>query len=233
MATPLLPHRVVVLRARQRREDRPFDDIERQFALDDLDVAPDRFRRVGRQAEDVARVGEDALRFPRQQHFAVFGDLVLRLFDRLEIVGIDILETDEHARHAGALALLDEVRDLVAERVDLDHQAERNLVDFAQLDQPIEDRLPLSVAGKIIVGEEEARNAFRPVLADDVLDVVGRARARFAALDIDDGAERTLIRAAAPGIETADWCRRCACTNSIGRNGLGCPVMSTRSSVKS
>jgi hypothetical protein len=89
----------------------------------------------------------------------------------------------------------------VAERIDLDHQAERNAVDFAQFDEPVEDRLPFSVAGEIIVGQEEAGNSFRPVFANDVLDVVGRARARFAALDIDDGAERALVRAAAAGIE--------------------------------
>ncbi len=40
-----------------------------------------------------------------------------------------------------------------------------------------------------------------PVLAHDLLDVVGRAIARLAALHVDDGAERTLERAAAAGIE--------------------------------
>ena len=52
--------------------------------------------------------------------------------------------------------LLDEVRNLVAQRVDLDHEAERNLVDLAQLGEPVEDRLPVLVAGEIVVGDEEA-----------------------------------------------------------------------------
>ena len=98
-------------------------------------------------------------------------------------------------------ALLDEARNLVAQRVDLDHQAERNLVDLAQLDQAIEDRLPIPVAREIVVGDEEAGDALRPVRAHDLLDVVGRAAARLAALHVDDRAERTLERAAAPGIE--------------------------------
>ena len=77
----------------------------------------------------------------------------------------------------------------------------RNLVDLAQLDETIEDRLPFPIAGKIVVGEEETGNALLPVFADDVLDIVGAARARLAALDIDDGAERALIRTAAARIE--------------------------------
>src|SRR3569623_1295374 len=39
------------------------------------------------------------------------------------------------------------------------------------------------------------------VRAHDVLDVVGRAAARLAALHIDDGAERALVGAAAAGVE--------------------------------
>src|SRR6202007_704307 len=101
----------------------------------DLDVAADGFRRTARQAENVAGIGEDALGFPSQQHLAVFGDLVLRLFDSFEIVGIDVLEPNEYTRHAGAPAFFHEVRNLVAKRIDLDHQAERNLVDFAQFDE--------------------------------------------------------------------------------------------------
>jgi hypothetical protein len=40
----------VVLRARQRREAEELEDVDRQLALDDLDVARDRLRRVGREA---------------------------------------------------------------------------------------------------------------------------------------------------------------------------------------
>ena len=41
---------LVVLRARQGREEEEFEDVDRQFALDGLDVAGDRFRRVGRES---------------------------------------------------------------------------------------------------------------------------------------------------------------------------------------
>ena len=56
---------LVVLRARQRREAEEFQDIDRQFLLDDLDVARDRFRRVGREAEDIAGISNDAMAPPR------------------------------------------------------------------------------------------------------------------------------------------------------------------------
>ena len=44
---------------------------------------------------------------------------------------------------------------------------------MAQLDQAVEQRLPVAVAGKIIVGDEESLDALSVVLAHDVLDVVG------------------------------------------------------------
>ena len=74
----------------------------------------------------------------------------------------------------------------------------------AQVDQAIEDRLPVLVAGEIVVGDEEAAQPLRVVDPHDLLDVVGRAAARHAALHIDDGAERALIGTAAAGIETGD-----------------------------
>jgi len=108
---------------------------------------------------------------------------------------------DEHLAHAGARRLLDEVRDLVAERVDLDDHLDVETVALAQLDDPIEDRLPVLVAREIIVGDEEPVEAVADVPAQQVLDVVGRAPARLAALYIDDGAEGALVRAAAAGVE--------------------------------
>ena len=73
---------------------------------------------------------------------------------------------------------------------------------LAQLDDPVEDRLPVLVAGEIVVGDEEGLHALRQIGADDDLDVVGAAMARLAALHIDDGAEGALERAAASGVET-------------------------------
>ena len=57
--------------------------------------------------------------------------------------------------------LLDEVRDLVAERVDLDGEADVDALAPAQLDQPVEEHLPVAVAGEIVVGDEEAVDALR------------------------------------------------------------------------
>ena len=191
----------MVLGTGKRRQDVELEQIERQLALDDLDVASNRFRRVAGEAEDVSGINEDALRLPGEQHLAVFGDLVLLFLGRRQIVGIDVLQPEEHARDAGLLRLLDEAIDLVAHGIDLNHDAERNLVDLAQLRQPIEDRLPFLVAREIIVGDEEPRDVLRPVVANDLLDVVRRAEARLAALHVDDGAERALKRAAAAGVE--------------------------------
>ncbi len=117
-------HLLVVFRARQRREEEELENVERQFALDDLDVAQDRLLRVGGEAENVAGEGDGAVRAPFLQHHPIFGDLVLALLGGDEILGIDVLKPDEHALDAGLRRLLDEVRDLVAERVDLDGEAD-------------------------------------------------------------------------------------------------------------
>ena len=52
----LLPEHLMILRAGQRRQAEELEDVERQLLLDDRDVAPDRLRRVGRKAEDVAGI---------------------------------------------------------------------------------------------------------------------------------------------------------------------------------
>jgi len=67
---------------------------------------------------------------PLLQHGAVFGDLVLPLLGRDQILGIDILKPDEHATHTRARCLLDEVWNLVTERVDLDREAAVNAFLF-------------------------------------------------------------------------------------------------------
>ena len=136
-----------------------------------------------------------------QQHLAVFPDLVLALLGAEEQFRIDVLEPDEHERCAGARRLLDEVRDAMAERVDLQDQLDPEFVAFAQFDQPVEDRFPVAVAGEIVVGDKKACYALRGIGAHDRLDVVGGAVARYAPLHVDDGAEAALKRAAAAGIE--------------------------------
>src|SRR4029077_9858089 len=95
---------------------------------------------------------------------------------------------------------LDEARDAVAEGVDLEQKADLQAL-AAQGGQAIQDRLPVLVAGEVVVGDEEARDALAGVRAHDRLDVIGGAEARLAALDIDGGAEASLEGTASSGIE--------------------------------
>ena len=192
---------LVILGAGEGRQAEKFEDVERQLLLDDVDVAHDRFGRVGRKTDDEARPGHHLVRSPGLQHDPVFPDLVLPLLRPLERLRIDALEPDEHLVAAGPRRLLDEARDLVAERVDLKDQLDRNALGGSQLDQPVEDRLPVAVAGEIVVGDEIMVDALGVVGAHDRLDVVGAAIARLAALDVDDGAEAALERTAAAGVE--------------------------------
>ena len=70
-----------------------------------------------------------------------------------------------------------------------------------EVDQAIEDRLPVAVAGEIVVGDEVMGDALGVVGAHDRLDVVGAPIARLAALDVDDRAEAALEGTAATGVE--------------------------------
>ena len=76
-------------------------DVQRQLALDDLDIAEDRCLAVAGKADDVAGAGDGAVLAPLLQHVPVFGDLVLVLLGGDEIVGIDVLQPDEDPAHAG------------------------------------------------------------------------------------------------------------------------------------
>ncbi len=72
-----------------------------------------------RKPENVAGVGERTDGVPCLQHGAVFGDLILAFLRALERVGVDVLQTDEHAIDARAAGLLDEAAHLVRHGVDL------------------------------------------------------------------------------------------------------------------
>ena len=126
---------------------------------------------------------------PGLQHLAVFGDLVLALLGGQKIVGIDVLKSDEHAVDAGPTRLVDEVRDTMALGVDLDDQRYADAFVLPQLDQPVEEEFPVLVAGHVVVGDEERRDALLVVLAHDRFEIVGSAKAALAALHVDDGAE--------------------------------------------
>ena len=116
--------RLVVLGAGQGRQDEELQHVERQFLLDDLQVLLDRFRRVVREAENVAREGHDADALPFEQHLPVLGDLVLALLGGQQVRRVDVFKPEEYARHTGTLRLLDEVRNLMAQRVDLNHETD-------------------------------------------------------------------------------------------------------------
>ncbi len=62
----------------------------------------------------------------------------------------------------------------MAQRVHLDGEADVQAF-LAQRDHPIEQRLPVTVAREIVVGDEEPLDALRDVLADDVLQIIRRA----------------------------------------------------------
>src|SRR5262245_33110366 len=136
----------MILRTGQRSQAEKLDNVEREFSLYDRDITSDAVGGIRREAQDVARKRDDALRLPGKQHLAIFGDLVLALLRRGEIIRVDIFQSNEHPRDAGPLRLRDEVFDFVAKGVDLDHQPERNPAVFPELDQAIEDGLPLLVA---------------------------------------------------------------------------------------
>src|SRR5262249_41582552 len=151
----LAPKNLMILRTGQRRQTEKLDDVERELPLYNRDITPDAVGCIRREAQDVAGKRDNALRLPGEQHLAIFGDLVLALLRRGEIIRVDIFQSNEHPRDAGPLRFGDEVFDFVAKGVDLDHQAERNPILLPQLDQAIEDRLPLLVAREIVVGNEE------------------------------------------------------------------------------
>ena len=127
----------MILRARQRGEVKEFQNIERQFFLHDLDIALDGLDRVIRKAGDVAAIGDDLRVLPGEQHFAILGDLVLPLVRAGQTIRIDVLKADEDAADTGARTFFDEVRQLVAQRVHLDDEAEHQLLHLAQMDQAI------------------------------------------------------------------------------------------------
>jgi hypothetical protein len=155
---------------------------------------------MSRATDSGVSVGKPMMK-PGLQHDPVFPDLVLPLFSALEGLRIDAFKPDEDLVAAGPRRFLDESRDLVAERVDLKDQLDRNALVGPQIDQAVEDRLPVAVPREIVVGDEIVVDALGVIGAHDRFNVIGAPIARLAALDIDDRAEAALERAAAAGIE--------------------------------
>src|SRR5262249_40203757 len=121
----------MILRARQRGEQEELQEIDRQFPLDHVDIMQNRFDCVVREAENVAGVGDYPCCLPSQEHLAIFRDLVLPLLGAEQVLRVDILKTDEHAPYARTRAFFDEIRQAVAERIDLDDETNVELVDLS------------------------------------------------------------------------------------------------------
>ena len=204
----LLVKRLVVLRTGQRCQEEELKDIDRQFSFDDLDVALDRFLGVVRKAENIAGIGDDTVPFPGLKHGPIVRDPVLPLLRAEQTIGIDVFEADKDARDACALRLLDEAWDLMAERIHLDDELDLDSLLLAQRDQAIEERFPIAIAREIVVREEKALDALGVVFPDDGFEVVGRAGAALASLNVDNGAERALVGAPPPQIHTRRYAYR-------------------------
>src|SRR5947199_9482506 len=95
----------MILRTGQRSQAEKFDNVERKLPLYDRDITPDAIGCIRREAEDVARKGNDALRLPGEQHFAIFGDLVLALLRGGDVVRDDFHRSTEHLSVSGPLRL--------------------------------------------------------------------------------------------------------------------------------
>jgi len=119
---PVLVECLVVGRARQRCQNKEFEQIDRQFLLHGADIVRNLLRRVPREAQNVAGIGDDPLGAPGEKHPAVFVHPVLLLLGLQQIVRVDVFEPDEDPLAAGVRRLLDKVRDAVAEGVDLDDE---------------------------------------------------------------------------------------------------------------
>jgi hypothetical protein len=104
---------------------------------------------------------------------AVLRNVVLSFARFLEGVRIDALESEENPVDPGAPAFLDEPLDLVGYGIDLNREADGQPFAFAQCDQTVDNWLPVPIACKVVVGDEEALDALRQVAPDDALDVVG------------------------------------------------------------
>src|SRR5262249_46963535 len=89
----------------------------------------------------------------------------------------------------------------MAHGVDLHDDIYLQPVAPLQRDNAVEDRLPVPISGKIVIGNKETADALRCMHANQTLDVVGTAMPRFASLDIDDGAEAAAKGTSASRVE--------------------------------
>ena len=102
---------------------------------------------------------------PWSRHFCSISRYSVILFWRflaaIRLSGLMFSSPMNTRRTPAARRLLDEVRNLVAERIDLDGEADLREFAVAQLDQAVEEHFPVAVAGEIVVGDEEPLDALR------------------------------------------------------------------------
>jgi hypothetical protein len=90
---------------------------------------------------------------------------------RFQALRVDVLESDEHPPATGARRLLDEVRDL-GTRCRLNKARCRDAL-FSSEDHAVENRFPVLVTRKIVVGDEIADDVMRRAGPDQPLDIIG------------------------------------------------------------
>ena len=67
---------------------------------------------------------------PRQQHLSIFGNFVLLFLRGQQVIRIDVFKSDEDPFYAGARALLNKIRQAMAQRVYLNNKTDAQLLNF-------------------------------------------------------------------------------------------------------
>ena len=153
-------HFLVILRARQRRQDEELQDIDRQLALDDLDVALDAFRSIAGKAQDIAGRVMTLTRARPATSSRYSAMLVLTFLAASRFSGLMFSSPMKTARQPARAAFSMKLG-ILWQSVSTWMMKLRYPLLLAQLDEPVEDRFPVLVAGEIVVGDEEAIDALR------------------------------------------------------------------------
>ena len=192
----------VILGAGERYQTEELDEVNRKLTFHRLDFPEHALLRVIGKPDDVSARGDGADRLPSLEHDTVFGDRVLPLLGGRQVRRIEGLQTDEHSVDPRLARLSDEVRDLVAESVNLDDESQFQSLALPQAYDPVEDRLPVLVTGEVVVRDEELLHPFGVVETNDALDIICGPEPGFSTVDVDDRAEAALERTTAPSVET-------------------------------
>ena len=163
-------------------------------------VVADRLSRVERQSNDVADMHQDVVVMPDLHHVYVFLRVILPFSDGLEVLSVHAFHSDEGEVASRLCRFLDEVRDAMGLGVRLHHELDVD-APIPQRDQPIENLSPHGIAREVVVGEEVEADPVCVVLLDCLQHQLRGAKTHLPALDIDNGAERTIERAPSAGVD--------------------------------